>query len=69
MASFPSVSTHRFSSWSCGSGTCLGVGMEITHYETSEDPYSSDATRASDVIDVTLFNQNSGRNEMHLTDI
>ena len=64
-----SVSAHRFSSWSCGASNCLGVGTEITHYDTSEDPYSSDGTRASDVIDVTLFNQETGRNEMHLTDV
>ena len=57
-----SVSAYRYSNWDCGNSTCLGVGMEVNHHDTSEDPYSSDTTRASDVIEVSLFNQNSGRN-------
>ncbi|KAL8606224.1 hypothetical protein ACOMHN_043442 [Nucella lapillus] len=52
--------TNTYSSWSCRSSSCLGVGIEMNHYDTTEDPYSTDTDRLSDVIDLNLFNPDSG---------
>ncbi|KAL8606220.1 hypothetical protein ACOMHN_043438 [Nucella lapillus] len=51
--------TNTYSSWSCRSSSCLGVGIEMNHYDTTEDPYSTDTDRLSDVIDLNLFNPDS----------
>lgn len=53
---------NSYTRWSCGaSSLCLGVGIEISHYDTDSDPYFTDNSRASDIIEIKLFNQESGK--------
>ncbi|XP_046551912.1 mucin-19-like [Haliotis rubra] len=54
----------RFASWACSSGTCEGVGVEITSSNTDVDPYSTTSDdikrRSSDVVDILLIDPVSG---------
>ncbi|KAK6191655.1 hypothetical protein SNE40_003287 [Patella caerulea] len=61
---FGTTILQQYDSWTCGSTTCSGVGIQSIHYETNKDPYSTSSSdkseRSSDIIDVILLDPITG---------